>query len=184
MPPLRKTPSSISRHSADGFPANVSPAGVLAIAATFVILLAYYGGGYNRFIPILDHANLAFHEAGHVLFGFFGQTAGLYGGTFGQLVFPLIVFMSFYRRGQIMQAGLGLLWLFQNFLNIARYVADARAQQLPLVGGGDHDWFNILYRWDALPADKSFAATLTTVAWLGMILSFVWVLRLWIKSQK
>lgn len=162
---------------------SVSAMGVLSIAAAIVALFAVYGGSYKRFIPILDHANLAFHEAGHVFFGFLGSTPGLYGGILGQLVFPVVVFVSFYRREQVVQAAFGLLWFCQNLLNIARYAADARAQQLPLVGGGDHDWFNILYRWDALQADKSLASALSTLAWLGMILSFVWIFRCWIQSQ-
>lgn len=32
------------------------------------------------------------------------------------------------------------VWLGENLLNIARYLGDARAQVLPLVGGGEHDW--------------------------------------------
>ncbi len=163
---------------------TVSARGVLAVAAAILVLFAFYGGGYSRFIPVLDHANLAFHEAGHVVFGFLGSTLGLYGGTLGQLVFPVVVFVSFYRQRQAVPAAFVLLWFCQNLLNIARYAADARAQQLPLVGGGDHDWFNIFYRWDALQADKSFAATLATLAWLGMILSFVWLARLWMKLQR
>ena len=177
MPYSTKRHRVRSYHEGDETVFKVSAAEVLAIAGAIVILFLAYGGGYSRFIPILDHANLAFHEAGHVFFGFFGATLGLYGGTLGQLVFPVVVFVSFYRRRQAVQAAFALLWCCQNLLNIARYAADARAQQLPLVGGGDHDWFNIFFRWDALQSDKSFAATLTTLAWLGMVLSFVWIAR-------
>jgi hypothetical protein len=48
-------------------------------------------------------------------------------------------------------------WLFENLLNIARYMADARAQILPLVGGGEHDWTNIFSRWDVLASDTLIA---------------------------
>ena len=37
----------------------------------------------------LDGVNLAFHEAGHLFFAFFGQTLQFLGGTLGQLLFPL-----------------------------------------------------------------------------------------------
>lgn len=39
-----------------------------------------------------------------------------------------------------------LLWLGQNFINISVYAADARAQQLPLLGGNKvyHDWHYLL----------------------------------------
>ena len=47
--------------------------------------------------------------------------------------FPSTVAVLFFRRGAYVQAALCALWFFQNFLNIARYAADARAQRFPLV---------------------------------------------------
>ena len=35
-------------------------------------------------------------------------------------------------------------WVAQNLWNIARYAQDAQAQELPLVGGGEHDWTYLL----------------------------------------
>ena len=43
-----------------------------------------------------------------------------------------------------------LLWLGQNFFNIARYQKDAVLTELPLVGGGMHDWNWLLTRFHAL----------------------------------
>ncbi|NKI17967.1 hypothetical protein HCU74_11170 [Spongiibacter sp. KMU-166] len=161
----------------------VDGTGVITVAVAAFSLFILYGGGHTYFVPVLDHANLAFHEAGHVFFGIFGYTAGLYGGTLGQLVFPAAVVVSFLRRAAPVQAALGMLWFFQNLLNIARYAADARAQQLPLVGGGEHDWFNIFLRWNALGADTAFAATLSTIAWFGMLGTVAWLTRLWVKAR-
>ena len=72
------------------------------------------------------------------------------------------------------------MWFFENWLNIARYMADARAQELPLVGGGDHDWHRILSRWHLLQYDVSIAAATRTIGWLGMIGACVWIFwRAW-----
>ena len=101
----------------------------------------------DRFIFLIDHTNLAFHEAGHVIFGLLGGTLGLYGGTLGQLVFPLVAVIAFWLRREAISFVVAAVWLFENFLNIAHYMADARAQVLPLVGGGKHDWTNIFSRW-------------------------------------
>lgn len=49
----------------------------------------------DGFLFVVDHANLVFHEAGHVIFGILGGTPGLYGGTLGQLAIPLIVGAAF-----------------------------------------------------------------------------------------
>jgi len=157
-----------------------------SVIATIFGLLAlafFYTNSTDDFVPVIDHANLAFHEAGHIFFGFLGSTLGLYGGTLGQLVFPVMVIISFWRRKQTVSMVLGLLWFFQNLINIARYMADARAQQLPLVGGGEHDWTNILLRWGALSADTSIARFLTAIAWFGMISTVLWLVVFWNKKR-
>lgn len=151
---------------------------LLVLAATALLAL-FYVQSDDDFIPVLDHANLAFHEAGHLFFGILGKTTGLYGGTLGQLVFPVLVTVSFLRRGRVMAAALGMLWLCQNLINIARYMADARAQQLPLVGGGIHDWVVILSNHGLLSRDTQLAAWLVGLAWTGMLVVAAWLLRRW-----
>lgn len=133
----------------------------------------------DGFVLILDHANLAFHEAGHVFFGLLGQTAGLYGGTLGQLVFPSTTAIVFWRRRETYGFTFAVFWFFENFLNIARYMADARAQRLPLVGGGDHDWTAIFGRWGLLHADTRIATLTKTIGWIGMISITLWLLWRW-----
>lgn len=132
------------------------------------------------FVFIVDHANLLFHEAGHPIIGLFSQRLETYGGTIGQLVFPMVLAVSFWRKGQSLSfAGAGI-WFFENWLNIARYLADARAQLLPLVGGGDHDWHRILGRWHLLQYDVTIASGLKTAGWLGMLAMCGWVVwRAW-----
>ena len=64
------------------------------------------------------------------------------------------------------------MWFFENWLNIARYMADARAQELPLVGGGDHDWANIFGRWGLLAHDTQIAAVVRAIGWGGMTAAY------------
>jgi hypothetical protein len=66
------------------------------------------------------------------------------------------------------------IWFFQNLLNIAAYMADARTQALPLVGGGDHDWLNILARWNALASDTRLARIVRGIGWIGMVGFWGW----------
>lgn len=137
----------------------------------------------SGFIPVIDHANLAFHEAGHLFFGILGNTMGLYGGTLGQLVFPVVTAVVFFRRGEYLSLGLATLWFSENFLNIAHYTADARSQILPLVGGGDHDWTNILRRWDMLESDTAVAGVFTFIAWAGIVGSWSIFAWLWQRDR-
>lgn len=154
-------------------------ASVTIVGALFLII----GFDDDGFVLLLDHANLAFHEAGHLFFGILGSTLGLYGGTLGQLVFPIVAVLSFWRRRHAVGVAISGVWLFENFLNIARYMADARAQLLPLVGGGEHDWYLIFIRLGALESDTSIAAVTRWIGWLGMIGCMVWLWRRF-KSQR
>jgi hypothetical protein len=125
-------------------------------------------------VPLLDGANLIFHEAGHPIFGLLGETPGLYGGTLGQLGVPLIAAIAFWQQSSRISAAICGVWFFENFFNIARYIGDARAQVLPLVGGGEHDWYNILTRWDALALDTAIAHGVIVAGWTGIALVWMW----------
>ena len=151
-------------HSTEGI--RVSTPKFAAFLTGFFALIAVLISDDDGFVYIIDDANLLFHEAGHLISGFLGPTMGLYGGTLGQLVIPVVCGVAFLRQGSWVSVSVSPLWLFENFFNIARYVADARAQALPLVGGGEHDWANILSRWRALEHDATMATILVVMGWV------------------
>lgn len=99
----------------------------------------------RRVFFLLDGADLLIHEAGHPIFGLLGNHwLMMAGGTLLQLIMPLAFWWDFRRRDQPRSSLVCLAWVGQNFLHIGRYAADARAQELPLVGGGVHDWTYLL----------------------------------------
>ena len=103
----------------------------------------------------LDFVNLAFHEAGHLVFSFLGTTVHYLGGTLGQLLVPgLLLFHFLFRQQQPLGAAFCLWWFGQNLINISVYMADARELALPLVGGGDHDWNELFFRFGLLGQDS------------------------------
>ena len=91
--------------------------------------------------------------------------------------------VSFWRRREPLSFAAGVIWFFENWLNIARYMADARRQELPLVGGGEHDWTNIFGRWGLLAHDTQIAAAVKTMGWLGMAAACAWVAWRWSKDR-
>jgi len=157
----------------------VSTPKFVAFIIGLLALVALLVSDDNGFIFIIDHANLLFHEAGHLIFGLFVPTMGLYGGTLGQLAIPFVCGVAFWRQKSWVSVSVVLLWFFENFFSISRYVADARSQILPLVGGGEHDWANILSRWGALQYDTTIATTLILLGWLGLFLTLAWTTYLW-----
>jgi hypothetical protein len=99
----------------------------------------------------LDWVNLPFHEAGHLVFMPFGRTLHILGGTLGQLLVPgLLAGYFVVRMRNPYSAALCAWWFGENFVNISVYMADARDLELPLVGGGDHDWNNLFYQFGLL----------------------------------
>lgn len=144
----------------------------IGIAVFFALVFTSEFG----FVFVVDHANLLFHEAGHPFVGFFSQRLEPYGGTIGQLVFPVVLAVSSWRKGLALSFAGSLIWLFENWLNIARYMADARALELPLLGGGEHDWNTIFSRWNVLSYDTQIAGAVRISAWIGMALVCAWVL--------
>ncbi len=137
-------------------------------------LLLLYGvsGGLdpNRFW-LLNGADLAFHEFGHLAFGMFGEFVQFAGGTLMQLLIPLGIALYFWRRGERFSSAVALFWVAQNFFNIAVYVGDARVRALPLVGGGIHDWGYLLGRMGLLELDGVIANLIRFLGWALMLFS-------------
>ncbi len=154
-------------------PASRWPPLLLTFLAGFLL----FGHALWGWIPILDSANLAFHEAGHPLFGLLSERLMVYGGTLMQLLIPAACAWEFHRREQRWGFYVSLIWLAENGLHVARYMADARAHQLPLVGGLDpevfHDWTEILSRWGLLNQDTALAFLVR----VGAVALMVWTLK-------
>jgi len=137
-------------------------------------------------VPLVDDANFAVHEAGHPLVGVFSARFAVYGGTVAQVLFPAVCMLEFWRRRWTMSYALCGIWFGQNLLNVARYMADARAMQLPLAGFGEHtlhDWNLILSRWGLLKQDVVLANGLRAVAWLGIALSLGFLAHRWWRGR-
>jgi len=168
-------------HEADWKPVSTA---ALVGGSVAVLIIVWLGNTGERWVWILDSANLAFHEAGHPLFGLFSNRLMVYGGTLGQLVFPVVATISFWTRREALACTLGAVWLCENLWNIARYMADARAQELPLVGGGEHDWTEIFSRWGALNQDTAVAGFVRLIGWIGLLWAWGWLIWRWYRDRE
>jgi hypothetical protein len=141
----------------------------VALALYGVYLLAHIGEG-----SLLDGVDLGIHETGHLVFGPFGELIGFAGGTLFQLIMPALFVGYFVRRGDQHAASVALWWIGQNCANISIYAADARAQELPLVGGGEHDWAYMLGRFGWLSHDQGVGRAFHALAVLLMLGATLW----------
>jgi hypothetical protein len=130
----------------------------------------------------IDLANLIVHEGGHNLFRWFGPTLCLWGGTLLQWLVPFLLAAYFFTERQTTGFVFCLFFFFENWLYTATYMADARAQVLPLVTTGDpefaeHDFFRIFASLGVLDYDTRIAAVVRLLGWCGMIAVVVWFAR-------
>lgn len=157
---------------------RVSLLGVAGVFLFGAACLGFHWFGGDDWVPLLDHANLVIHEAGHPLTGLVSQRAAVYGGTVFQLAFPLAFAWHFRRAGSIVGVAASTVWVGENLFNIARYMADARAQLLPLVGG-DHDWAEIFARWGILNLDGHIAGMTRDIGVLLIAGALIWLYWRW-----
>ena len=117
--------------------------------------LAMPSGAILNFLHLI---NLVFHEAGHVIFGFFGRFIAVLGGSLNQVLIPAICTAVFVRRNELGAAAATLFWTGESLVDVAVYVADGRAMALPLLAdGGTHDWNFILGNLGLLRAAESLS---------------------------
>jgi hypothetical protein len=151
------------------------------------LLYAFQAHGGFLFI---DSANLVVHEGGHNLFAWFGPTLCLWGGTLLQWLVPFLLAVYFFTERQTTGFVFSLFFFFENWLYTATYMADARAQLLPLVTTGDpdfveHDFFKIFSSLGVLDYDTKIAAVVRIMGWCGMLAVTAWLaLRLRAKDSE
>lgn len=127
-------------------PVAARAAGLVALGVlTWMVAangLAMPSGALLGFLHLID---LVFHEAGHVILGFFGRFIAVLGGSTMQVLVPLVCTVAFLTRRQAASAAATLFWTGQSLADVAVYVADGKAMALPLLAEGlIHDWNYIL----------------------------------------
>ena len=143
------------------------------------LFLSYTFARRHDFL-ITDYIFLPIHEGGHLLFGWFGHTLGILGGTLFQLGAPLAVAVYFIFQRHLTGTAFAAFFFFNNFLNVATYMADSRRQALQYVTVGDaefaeHDWATIFSQFGVLEHDTQIAAVVRLIGWLGMIGVVAWL---------
>ncbi len=155
------------------------------IRVIFWLFLIYYSLqfftlGINTEVmnSFMHGPNLIFHEAGHVIFWFFGDFIMILGGSLGQCLMPIIVMYTFlFKEKNPFGASIWLWWLGQNLIDVALYISDASARSLPLIGGMSeeaHDWGNLLTMTGLLKYDFTFGIITHYSGMILMLLAIIW----------
>ena len=147
--------------------------------AFYALFLLYALNNRTGFL-FIDYAFVPIHEGGHLLFGYFGHTLMVAGGTILQLGVPLLLAIYFVFLRQPTGVAFCSFFFFENFLNVATYMADSRRMELQYVTVGDpdlaeHDWFTMFSQMGVLEYDTRIAAVVRVLGWLGMIAVVIWL---------
>ena len=156
------------------------PRAALVVWVIFYLLFLYQAARGQGILLLIDGVFVPIHEGGHLLFRIFGEFIMGAGGTAMQLLVPFWLGLYFFFRRQPQGVAFCLFFMFEQFLPIATYMADARAQDLPLLTVGDaeyviHDWAYLFGKLDLLEHDTQIAGAVRAMGWLGMIGVVVWL---------
>lgn len=164
---------------------------LVAVLAYLTWQFARTPAGVYAIESFLHLPNLVFHEAGHVLFLPFGRFVTVLGGSLCQVLVPLLCAVAFLRQnGDRFGCAICSWWAGQSLVDLSPYVADARALQLPLLGGRTgaevegHDWEYLLSATGLLHWDVTLGRGIHLMGTLVMCAALAWaVAAIWRREE-
>lgn len=150
----------------------------LSLARNILMAVNYeYPPVISPLLFVLDFIILFVHEAGHTIFGIFGlRFLAIIGGTLMQLLIPFLILASAYWNGQQWLMQFSLFMLGFSWLDTAAYCADAKFQDLPLIGNlpkTAHDFTNMLNALDLLDYYREIAWLFFSIGLLCLLFSLI-----------
>lgn len=127
---------------------------------------------------IINTITLLIHEAGHTIFGVFGWNfLAILGGTLMQLLIPFSILITAWWKHQIIVAQTMWFWLGFSWMDTAAYCADAKFQNLPLIGNlpkSAHDFSNLLSMTGLLDQYRFIAWIFFSVGIICFLIALIW----------
>jgi len=119
----------------------------------------------NLLVSGLAFINFGIHEVSHLVVFFLPTLIVAAAGSFGEIAFPALVMALAIRAKSYFAAIFAALWTMLAMHSVGRYMADARAQALPLMGPGEsiqHDWNYIFSQLGTLQYDTLIGGSVRT----------------------
>jgi hypothetical protein len=159
-----------------------SRAVLLALLALWTLAFLRHGLDARYLMGSFLHlVHLPFHEAGHVFLMLFGRFLSVLGGSLFQVAIPLLCGAVFLLKNRDpFAASVTLWWAGQSLMDLAPYVADARALRLPLLGGRTgaevegHDWEYLLGTLGLMNHDVTLGRLSFALGALVMLAALGW----------
>lgn len=125
------------------------------------------------------------HEASHLFAMFLPQIFTAAAGSIGEVAFAILIVIAAIKGRAYFAAIFGALWVMLAMNSAGRYMADARTQQIPLVGFSNqptHDWNFVFGQLGWLQADIAIG---TVIRGIGDVVGVVALgIGIWLIVKK
>lgn len=113
----------------------------------FIYILSFGSTDSNNTIVMgMYFINFGIHEVAHLALMFLPQILVAAAGSISEIIFALTLLYVALKEKSYFAATFTGLWVMFSFTSAGRYMSDARAQTLPLIGPGEvtnHDWYYV-----------------------------------------
>lgn len=147
-----------------------------------------HGQDANLFIAALYFVEFGVHEVSHIIVMFLPPILIALAGSAGEIGFTALIAYAGFRTKSYFAGIFGLLWMALAMNSVGRYIADARAQAIPLIGPGDtvqHDWHFILSQLNLLESDVLLGTIIRVsgdiVGAVALIVGLIVLIKLYIN---
>lgn len=133
----------------------------------FVSILRFSSDNANNLLVSgLYFIDFGVHEVSHIVVSFLPPVLVAAAGSVGEVSFTLLVLFATLKAKSYFASVFASLWVMLGFMSAGRYMADARAQSLPLIGPGEtvqHDWHYVFSQLGWLNADTFIGGTVQAI---------------------
>lgn len=177
-------------------PSQRTPWLYVALLAFFVYLYVQIlgftsEGSTNLLLTGLYFIEFGVHEASHMIMAFLPPIITAAAGSIGEVGFTALIAYAGFRAKSYFAGIFGLLWVMLAMNSAGRYMADARAQQLQLIGMSDHpihDWNFVFGQLGWLQADTLIGSAVRivgdSIGAAGLLLGLFLVIKMFTIRHK
>lgn len=125
------------------------------------------------------------HEVSHMVVFFLPPIFVASAGSIGEVLFTLLLLFATLKAKSYFAAVFAGLWVMLGFMSAGIYMADARAQSLPLVGPSEnvqHDWHFVFSQLGILSADTFIGGAMQIVGIIIGVASLLFGLYLIVRK--
>lgn len=161
------------------------PLWVFFVYLYFQILAIGIDGTNNPVLGGMSFINFGIHEASHIVMFWAPSIITAAAGSIGEMSFTWLLAYAAFRAKSYFAAAFSLLWVMLAMTDAGNYMADARSQQLQLMGLGPdpkHDWNFVFGQLGWLNADTAIGGTVRTLGDIagavGLLIGLILIVRM------